>query len=146
MKVNLDYKECTYSIEQQIAKIPEGMEREKKSILNKSAKLLKKTIEESFKNMESDVSPGTTNYDGSLPYLHMADDVKTSIKDDKAGNVYAIIRGGKYTGYKWHMLENGTSSPDRPATHFIDKALKQTESEINSYIDEAIGRAVQGGN
>jgi HK97 gp10 family phage protein len=104
----------------------------------------KKTVEESFKAMESNVSPGTTNYDGSLPYVHLVDDVKTSIKDDKAGNVYAMIRGGKFTGYKWHMLENGTTTTK--ATHFIEKALKQTESEINSYIDEAIGRVAQGGN
>lgn len=144
MKVNLDYKDTIYSIEEQIAKIPEGMEKEKKQILNKSAKLLKKTIEASFKNMESNVSPGTTNYDGSLPYVHLVDDVKTSIKDDKAGNVYAVIKGGKFTGYKWHMLENGTTTTK--ATHFMEKALKNTEGEINSYIDEAIRRAVQGGD
>lgn len=144
MKVNFDYKDTVYSIEEQIAKIPDNMEKEKKHILNKSAKLLKKTVEESFKNMEYNVSPGTTNYDGSLPYVHLADDVTTSIKDDRSGNVYAVLKGGKFTGYKWHMLENGTTTTK--ATHFIEKALKQTEDEINSYIDDAIGRAVQGGD
>jgi HK97 gp10 family phage protein len=144
VKVDLDYKECIYSIEQEIARIPEGMEKEKRSILNKSAKILKKEVEASFKNMESEVSPGTTNYDGSLPYVHMVDDIKTSVKDDKEGNMYAVIRGGKFTGYKWHMLENGTTTTI--ATHFIEKALKATENEINSYIDEAIGRVAQSGN
>lgn len=143
MKVNFDHSDCSYWIQEQIAKIPEIMERERKKILTKSSKLLKSTVEKSLRAIESNVSEGTTNYDGSLPYKHMADDVKTSVKDDKAGNVYAVVRGGKTTGYKWHLLENGTSRTK--ATHFIEKALKDTEEEINSYIDEAIGRAVQGG-
>lgn len=145
MRVNFDHTDTTYWIQEQIAKIPETLHREKKQILTKSAKLLKATVEKKLRAIESDVSEGTTNYDGSLPYVHMADDVKTSIKDDNAGNVYAIIRGGKYTGYKWHLLENGTSSPKRQATHFIENTMKETAEEINSYIDEAIAKAVQGG-
>lgn len=143
MKVNFDHSDATYFISEQIAHIPETMERERKQILTKSAKLIKSTVEKNLRAIESNVSEGTTNYDGSLPYIHMADDVKTSIKDDKTGNVYAIIRGGKMTGYKWHLVENGTSTSR--ATHFIEKALKETESEIDSYIEEAIRKAVQGG-
>lgn len=145
MNVNFNYSEAMLNISEQLERIPETMEREKKQILTKSAKLLKKTVEKNLRAIESNVSEGTTNYDGSLPYVHMADDVKTSIKDDKAGNVYAVVRGGKMTGYKWHLVNNGTSSPDRTATHFIEKALKETAEEIDSYIDEAIGRAVHGG-
>lgn len=146
MNVNFDHSDATRYISEQIARIPETMHRERKQILTKSAKLLKSTVEKSLRAIESNVSEGTTNYDGSLPYVHMADDVKTSVKDDKEGNVYAIIRGGKTTGYKWHLVNNGTSSPDRTATHFIEKALKDTEEEMDSYINEAIGRAVQGGD
>ncbi len=145
MKINLGYQDTSDWMQEQIAKIPETLHREKKQILTRSAKLLKSTVEKKLRAIESDVSDGTTNYDGSLPYVHMADDVKTSIKDDNAGNMYAVIRGGKFTGYKWHLLENGTSSPDRPATHFIEITMKETEEEINSYIDEAIVKAVQGG-
>jgi HK97 gp10 family phage protein len=74
----------------------------------------------------------------------MANDVKVTVKDDKQGFVYAIIRGGKYTGYKWHMVENGTSHSR--AMHFIEKALNNAEDEIENIVDEAIRKAVQGGN
>lgn len=144
MKVNFDYKDTVYSIEEQLTRIPESMEKERMQILKKSAKLLKKTIEKSFSSMESDVPSTTANYDGSTPYVHLKDEVKTSIKDDKIGNIYAVIKGGKFTGYKWHMLENGTSNTD--ATHFIEKALKETADEIDSYIDEAIRKMVSDGD
>ena len=70
----------------------------------KSANIIKKNVEINLPR--SDAGATSTNYDGT-PYVHMRDDVKTTVKDDKAGTAYVIIRGGKYTGYKWHMLENG---------------------------------------
>ncbi len=143
MEVRFDYEECIFSIQQDIAKIPETMNKEKKVILNKAEKLIKATVIKKLSAMESSVSPGTSNYDGTVPYVHMAKDVKSSVKTSKDGTVYVIIRGGKYTSYKWHMLENGTTHTK--ATHFIEETLTETENEINGYIDEAIGKALADG-
>ena len=80
-------------------------------------------------------------YDGSTPYVHMKNDVKASVKDDNQGTVYAVIKGGKYTGYKWHLLNNG--AVNTRATHFVDNALKQAESEFEAMVDSMIREAVR---
>jgi HK97 gp10 family phage protein len=134
----IQYQDGLFSIQEEIGNMARILESERKIILAKGAKIIKAAV---INNLpKSDLDASATNYDGS-PYIHMRNDVKTQIKDDKAGNVYAVIKGGKYTGYKWHMLENGTSK--MRATHFIEKSMSQTEEEINKLIDEAISRAVQ---
>jgi len=44
--------------------------------------------------------------------------------------------GGKETAYKWHMLSDGTLNPDgsthTDATHFDEKAIKNSKDEIDS--------------
>lgn len=139
MRVQIDYKDALFEINQQIANMQNVLEADKKKILTKGAKVIKASVEKYLP--KSDPSEFTSNYDGSLPYIHMKDDVKTSIKTDSNGNIYANIRGGKYTGWRWHLLNNGTSK--MKATHFIDKALEETSSEIESLVDEAIRKAVQ---
>jgi HK97 gp10 family phage protein len=138
MKIDFNTNDFTYSVMEEISKIPEVLEAESKKIMQKAAKIVKKNVENNLP--KSDLNATATNYDGT-PYVHMRNDVKTSVKDDKKGTIFAIIRGGKYTGYKWHMLNNGTSS--MRANHFVDKALKQSEAEIEAMVDEMISKAVQ---
>ena len=141
MKVDLDASDTIAYITQELENLPKELEAQRGPILKKCSKIIKTNVENNLPR--SDLGATATNYDGT-PYIHMRDDVKITIKDDKAGNVYAVIHGGKKTGFKWHMLENGTSDTD--AIHFIDKAMKQSDSEIDATVDEAIGRAVQGGD
>ena len=141
MKVTLETNSIIANISEELSNLPKSIESQQKTILQKSAKIIKKNVELNLP--KSDLGATATNYDGT-PYTHMRDDVKATIKDDKAGTVYVVIHGGKKTGFKWHMLENGTSNSK--AIHFIDKAMKQSESEIDKYIDDAIARAVNGGN
>jgi HK97 gp10 family phage protein len=138
MNNGIEYQGAIFSIQEDILNMSKVLENERKTIITKGAKVIKSAV---INNLHrSDLGPTATNYDGT-PYIHMKDDVKTQIKDDKTGNTYAIIKGGRYTGYKWHMLNNGTSKTK--ATHFVDKTLEQTENEINQIIDEAITKAVQ---
>jgi len=109
------------------------VEGEKKKIIQKGAKIIKANVEKVLP--KSDLDERATNYDGT-PYKHMEDDVKITIKDDKIGNIAAIIHGGKYTAYKWHLLDSGAS--DREATHFIDKALKESDSDIGKLLDDTV--------
>lgn len=131
-------------MQEEISRIPTSIMYSRLPIMRKMAKAVQKNVVNYFKDYESDIPSTTSNYDGTIPYVHMANDVKVTAKDDNQGYVYAIIKGGKYTGYKWHMVENGTSHSR--AMHLIEKALNNTEGEIEAIVDEAIRRAVQGGD
>lgn len=141
MKINFDYSDTSYWIEEQIANISKVLVNDRKKVLNKAAKIIKANLEKQFSAIDSHIPSTTANYDGSTPYVHLKDGVKTSVKDDNEGSVYAVIRGDKYTGYKWHLVENGTSNTD--ALHPLEKALKETENEVNEVIDEMIKKAVK---
>ena len=141
MKVNLEHKDFTQILVNELGDMRADIRPQMKSALSKSVKLIKKNVKANLP--KSDLNAPAKNYDGT-PYIHMRDDIITIVKDDKDGSVFGMVGGGKHTGYKWHMLENGTS--DTKAIHFIDKAMKQSDAELDAYIDEAIGRAVQGGD
>lgn len=139
MNTTFNYQDATFEIREEIARIPKSIRANAKPTMQKIAKLVKKNVEGALQNLGA--SGTMSNYDGSTPYVHMKDDVRTSVKDDNEGAVYAIIRGGKYTAYKWHLVNNGTVNTR--ATHFMDKAMSMTESEANALIDEMINKAVQ---
>jgi HK97 gp10 family phage protein len=140
MEINFDFEDALNEIVQEFAGYRNSITKESKTVMSKSAKILKKHVVENLKRVDHG---DASNYDGTVPYIHMKDDIKTSVKDDKQGTIVAIIRGGKYTGYKWHLVNNGTVNSN--ATHFIDKALKDSENEIDQLVDEMIGRVVQDG-
>lgn len=139
MNITFNYQDAIFEINKEIAQIPKTLKSTAKPTIQKIAKIVKRNVEVSLQKIGE--SEAKSNYDGSTPYIHMKNDVKTSVKDDKEGTVYAIIRGGKYTAYKWHLVNNGTVNTK--ATHFIDNALKQSETEANALVDEMINKAVQ---
>lgn len=128
-------------ITDELNRIPERLDSRKKSALNRMAKVVKNYVEENLPR--SDQYSTATNYDGT-PYTHMRSDVKTSVKDDKKGTIFAIIRGGKYTGYKWHMVDNGTSKMQ--GIHFTDRAMRQAERELEAIVDDLISEVTGDGD
>lgn len=67
-------------------------------------------------------------------HKHMADDVNYRIVKDRYGGKVARIRGGRKTGTKWHLVNDGTYRSK--ATHFIDTAMKQSDEEIEQIFEE----------
>lgn len=144
MKVDFDASEQLLSIEQELRRLPEMVEQEEKKVM----KRLQKIITEKLKANLPKSDGQNSNYDGSKPYVHMKDDIKATVKS-KDGVAYVLIRGGKLTGFKWHLVNDGTRDRNgrvkTSATHFIDKARKQSEPEIDELIDELIGGIADGG-
>ena len=69
---------------------------------------------------------------------HMQDDVQFAIKTSNKGERYVSIRGGKKTGKLWHLVNDGHVAEDGTVVsgnHFIDRALSQSEKEIESIVD-----------
>ena len=71
-------------------------------------------------------------------YVHMQDDVQAGVRINKDGELYASIRGGKKTGPKWHLLNDGTYNMS--ATHFMDKAIAEVGPQIEAILDKEMGR------
>ena len=98
--------------------------------LKRAAKVVKKNV---VRNLN--VSR-TKNNDPR--YKHMADDVRYRIIKDRYGSKVARIRGGKKTGTKGHLVNDGTYRSR--ATHFMDVALHQSETEIEQIFEEEMKR------
>ncbi len=140
MIIDLDANEVMKYITEELKMIPRNLEQEKIPMLKKIANIVKENVEEVLP--ESDIDATATNPDGTK-YTHMKNDVKASIKTDKMGNTYAIVRGGKKTGFKWHLVDNGTSKSR--ALHFTDKAMKKSEDEIDYVVSDVLNKAVSYG-
>jgi hypothetical protein len=69
MNINFDYENAIYSIEEEIASIPQTIKSERKTVLNKASKIIKKNVENNLP--KSDLDASDSNYDGSTPYVHM---------------------------------------------------------------------------
>lgn len=68
---------------------------------------------------------------------HMKDDVVLSITEDKEfGGKKAVIKGGKATGTKWHVVNDGTYRSK--ATHFMDDAIAEVDNKIETILDAVI--------
>ena len=133
MKVNLETDGLMSYLQNEIISLPQELTEQRKEILKKSSKILKKNVENELERSTID----------KLGYVHIKDDVKISIKDNEQGDMAAVIHGGKETGYKWHMLANGTSNMQ--ATHFDEKVIKESEAEINGVVYAALAKVVNNG-
>lgn len=128
MGVKFDY-------EKSLNEIRFDFERLGKSTEKLEDKALKRGCETIAKSVEKNLKRSTRN----LPdYVHMQDDVKISnAKKDKDGAVIRTVGGGKKTGVKWHLLNDGTYDKNN-ATHFMDKSISETETEVDNIFDDAI--------
>lgn len=66
---------------------------------------------------------------------HMCEDVQIVTKKDEFGEIYVKVQGGKTTGTLWHIVNDGTYRTE--ATHFMDLALNEVESELENIINKA---------
>lgn len=139
MKVELDAHDLMRSISEEINRIPNLTAEAEKRGMRKIGKILQAKVK-AYMPTESKDYGHRTNYDGST-LVHMKDDVKFKVKDEK-GYASLVVYGDKYTGYKWHLLDDGTRDPNgdvhTEATHFTSKALKAAEPEIDAIISEMI--------
>lgn len=131
MKVNLDFQPALEFYRTDINSVKDKIFNIRKTIISKGVKVIKASVVKNLSRSEID----------NPLYTHMQDDVKTTIKDDGQGDIVGIIHGGKKTGYKWHMLNDGTSHSK--ATHFVEKSLKDVESDLDAIVNQAIWEAIQ---
>lgn len=151
MRVTLEYENQLKDIENLIDNMPELIEREEKAMLRKIGNVIKKYVIRQLRlvRMSAKEVESRKNYDKSVPYVQMDDDVKVAVKKSRTGDVYVSVKGGKYTGFKWHFLNDGTRNKDgsahTPATHFMDRALEQSKSEIDKIISDVMKRVANDG-
>ena len=108
MKVKFEYSEELAAINEKLLDMPKQLEESEDKVLRKAGNAVKKNVVRFLH--DSDVETRAkmippSNYDGSRPYIHMKDDVRVKLKTDKNGIRYVSIRGGKFTGYKWHFID-----------------------------------------
>lgn len=151
MKVKFDYEKQLFEIEEIIGKMPDLIQKEEKATLRKIGKAVQKYVTRQLRlvRMTAKEIESRKNYDKTVPYIQMDDDVKVAVKKSRTGDIYASIKGGKYTGYKWHMLNDGTRNLDgsvhTPATHFMDLALEQSKAEVDKIISDLMKKVANDG-
>ena len=139
MTVDLEYKDALNDMLQDVLRSEKILESEQQEIMEKAGKIIKKNVVDTLP--QSDMT-------GS-EYKHMKKDVKVTVsgKKKKTGVTGVTVHGGRATAYKWHLLDDGTRNPDgtvhTPATHFTTKAMKDSESQIESIINELQRKVVE---
>ncbi len=92
-------------------------------ILKKCATVIKGNTEKRLRSIKTK----------TIKDVHMCDDVVVRTGKDTYGYRFAKVGGGKRTGTKWHLVNDGTYVTD--PTHFMDNAIKDSELEIARIID-----------
>lgn len=138
MKVNMtDFAPAAADIAEMILSMPGALESEQEATFKSIGQTIKA---ETIKSMRRSIVAQKTNYDGSVPYLHMEDDVKVTLKGRKTGLYSVTVHGGKKTAFKWHLLDSGTRNPDgtvhTEATQFVSIAIKNSEQGIEAALEE----------
>lgn len=151
MNVEFDYKKQTFEIQELIGHMPEVLEKEEKAVLRKIGKAVEKEVVKMLRLFRTPPEKANKrkNYDKTVPYVQMDDDVTFSVRKSKSGDIYVSIKGKKYTGYKWHFLNDGTRNPDgtvhTAATHFMDISLTRARGEIEKCVNELVGKVAEDG-
>lgn len=137
MKINLSNGNITTDIQNLLEKMKDVAEKEQKSALKRIGDKIKKSV---IKNMKfrSGISKSE--------YVHMQDDVQVNVKTSKYGKLFVQVAGGKKTGYKWRFLNDGAIDNKGnvlvQATHFMESAINDAESEISKEIDTLLEKVV----
>lgn len=133
MNASLSYDSELFEVTALFGDLPE--EIGEKELLKKVGTIIKSNVIQSLPRSEESIR-GQTN---GKPYKHMKDDVEVII-NTKRGESVVIVRGGKQTGRKWHLLNDGTLNPDgtihTKATHFMNRALQKSDSQIQSVLKD----------
>ncbi len=147
----MDYEEGVAEIDEMLKNLPVQIQDQEKVVLRKVGNAIKKNVLRYMRTSDveqraKEVSP--SNYDGSRPYVHMKDDVKSSVRKDKLGNYYVSVRGGKMTGYKWGPVSDGHIARDGttfvPGNNFMGRAVNASEPEVDKLINDMLKKVTDG--
>lgn len=137
MKINLNDGNITADVQNLLEKMKDVAEKEQKSVLKRIGDIIKKSVVKNMK-FRSGISKSE--------YVHMQDDVQVSVKTSKYGKLFVQVAGGKKTGYKWRFLNDGAIDNRGnvlvQATHFMESAINDAESEISKEIDTLLEKVV----
>ena len=140
MKINLDDNHLGLDVSEMLNAMKSVCEKEQKSFLKRTGEIISRAVR---KNMtwRSGIK--------KAEYTHMQDDIQAVVKKDKNGRLYVRVQGGKKTGYKWRFLNDGAITKDGSvlvqATHFIEKSIQDSQSEVDLEADKLIERIVNDG-
>lgn len=146
----MDYKTGVAEIDESLKKMPMQLKNQEKIVLRKIGSSVKKNVVRFLHNSDvearaKEIMPG--NYDGSRPYVHMKDDVKTTVKKDKMGEYYVSIKGGKMTGFKWGPVSDGHIARDGSTfvsgTRFMDRAVEASANDVDKIVDDMIRKLIK---
>lgn len=138
----------SFESDQVLASIKDDLRKMDKSIGEKRPKLLKKiggavkkNVVACLNNCRTFEDDNLTNYDGSKPHVHMADDVKVTVSEDGVS-----VHGGKKTGFKWHIIDSGflRGSHYIPGKNFVNDAVVISQNQVNQIIDETLSEVANG--
>lgn len=148
MKVNFNYNEELSELDSMISNMPKQLENQEKTVLQRIGASVKKSVEKYLYNSNIEQRAKETlpsNFDGSRPYVHMKNDVKYNVKKSKDGRLYVSVRGGRFTGYKWHLLNDGHFTKGGSfvqGTNFMDKAISNSSGEVERIIHDMMKKVV----
>lgn len=147
----MDYEEGVAEIDEMLKNLPVQIQDQEKVVLRKVGNAIKKNVLRYMRTSDveqraKEISP--SNYDGSRPYVHIKDDVKSSVRKDKLGNYYVSVRGGKMTGYKWGPVSDGHIARDGttfvPGNNFMGRAVNASEPEVDKLINDMLKKVADG--
>ena len=82
-------------------------------------------------------------------HTHIKNDIKMHVKKSKQSKeLYVSVLGGRDTGYKWNFINKGFTDRKgkfHEGNHFVDRAERASESEVNDIIDKYIKSALGEG-
>jgi HK97 gp10 family phage protein len=137
MRVKFEDNELVAEIQDVLKKMPKILEKEKRNFLKKVGDVIKGFAERNIKR--SNITNGS--------YKHMADDVKSTIRTDRSGELFVSVSGGNETGYKWRFLNDGTMDEKgrqhTKGTHFMEKTISESENDIEKLVDELLTKVVE---
>jgi len=138
MKVNFDYQKPLDEIVTDVLRMEDILEGEQADLMAEIGKEIKKQVKGHLPKS-----------DQTGDYKHMRDDIKVTVngKKKKTGITGVTVHGGRNTGYKWHMLDDGTRNPDgsvhTKAIHFTTKAMDAATPAIERLINELERKVVK---
>lgn len=137
MVVKLDDDHFTVDVSEVLEKMKNKCEKEKKNVLKNIGKIIMKSVRNNMKWRS-----GINKSD----YVHMQDDIQSKVKTSKYGTMFVEVGGGKNTGYKWRFLNDGAIDQRGnvlvQATHFMEKSLNDSESNINKELDDYLRKVL----
>lgn len=140
-----DGEEVFLDIMNEISRIPALVEKEEKKVMKKIGGIIAENVK---RNLPESDPGGRGDYKGNHPYVHMKDDIKVTTAT-KNGVACVTIKGGKKTGFKWHLVNDGTRDTEghrrTDGLHFIEKAMEQSEAKIETLIDDLVREVANGG-